>query len=259
MNLLFTQLKKARESKHLSVADIAGATNINPDFLKAIEDGRTDILPQTYIRAFLREYAAVVGLDPETVMRQYDEIRNPAPSRTPGGGGQQSGTTPPLPQPSADNAPPPHSQSANHTTIAIVAMVLVLAGIIYWNITRQGPSPNQDMKMPETQQALPPEKTGAPNAAPAIRSDSLILSSRTTDTVWVKIIVDSQQPLEYIMRPNTQRLWKAREKFSISLGNAGAIEFTLNNTSIGMLGKRGTIVRDSLITRNTLARLKARK
>ena len=258
MDLLFAQLKKARESKHLSVTDIAGATNINPDFLRAIEDGRTDILPQTYIRAFLREYAAVVGLDPETVMRQYDELRNPALSRASGGEGQQSGTTPSLPQPSLNSTPSNHSQSTKHTTIAILAMVLILAGIIYWNLTQQRPSQNQDTQIPSAQQTAPPKKPGTLNAAPSLRTDSLTLSSRTIDTVWVRISVDSQPPLEYIMRPNTQRLWKAREKFLISLGNAGAIEFTLNNTSIGRLGKRGAVVRDSLITRNTLTRLQAR-
>ena len=257
MELLYTQLKKARESKQLSITDIAGATNINPDFLAALEEGRADILPQTYVRAFLREYASVVGLDPETVMRQYDQIRNPAPSRAPAKEAQKPIAPPPQPVKSTSSGEKPPTK---HTTIAIIAMALALTAIVYWNMTQRSPSSHQ-----EPQPSAPEKNTVAPDQnaqlhpMTSMKPDSLVLSSRTLDTVWVRIVVDSQQPLEYMIKPNIQRQWKAKEKFSVSLGNAGNIEFTLNNASLGKLGKRGAVLRDSLITRNTLVRLQTKR
>ena len=259
MEPLFTQLKKARESKQLSITDVAGATNINPDFLSALEEGRTDILPQTYVRAFLREYSAVVGLDPETVMRQYDEIRNLAPSRAPTKETQKP-TAPHAPQPVRSKASSGEHRSTKHTTIAIIAIALALSAIVYWNLTQKSSPPRQDPQLPTPQQNTPASNNdGPPHPATSIKTDSLILSSKTLDTVWVRIVVDAQQPIEYIMKPNIQRQWKAKERFSISVGNAGAIEFTLNNISLGKLGKRGAVLRDSLITRNTLIRLQTKR
>ncbi len=85
MESFFETLKKAREAKQLSLADISNATQINERFLQAIERGDVSVLPQTYIRAFLREYAATVGLDPDDVLRRYEETAAgsapaPAPS-----------------------------------------------------------------------------------------------------------------------------------------------------------------------------------
>src|SRR5512142_1334804 len=80
MDSVFTLLKQAREAKNLSLADVADSTFISIRYLEAIEAGRTDILPQAYVRAFIREYAAVVGLDPAEIMRRYD---NPTPATAP--------------------------------------------------------------------------------------------------------------------------------------------------------------------------------
>ena len=54
MNVFFQELKRAREAKRLSLADIADRTLINIRHLEAIERGDTSILPETYVRAFIR-------------------------------------------------------------------------------------------------------------------------------------------------------------------------------------------------------------
>ncbi len=96
MDSAFTMLKKAREAKNLSLADVADSTFISIRYLEAIEAGKTDILPQAYVRAFIREYAAVVGLDTAEVMRRLDNPGAPvqaAPPPRPAHGG----TAPPPP------------------------------------------------------------------------------------------------------------------------------------------------------------------
>ena len=67
MNTFSDELQKERVAKDISLADISKKTHINIKYLEAIEQGSFDILPQTYIRAFIREYALVIGLAPKAV------------------------------------------------------------------------------------------------------------------------------------------------------------------------------------------------
>ena len=61
------KLRSAREAKGLSIEDIEKATKIQSRYLTAIEDDDFDKLPgDFYVRAFIRQYAQVVGLDGPT-------------------------------------------------------------------------------------------------------------------------------------------------------------------------------------------------
>jgi len=73
MNIFFQELKRAREEKRVSLADIADRTLINIKHLEAIERGDTAILPEAYVRAFIREYATAIGLDGDETLQRFDE------------------------------------------------------------------------------------------------------------------------------------------------------------------------------------------
>ncbi|WP_028782848.1 helix-turn-helix domain-containing protein [Thalassobacillus devorans] len=69
---LGTRLREARESKDLSLEDIQQVTKIQKRYLQAIEKGDHSVLPGTfYARAFIREYAAAVGLSPDEIMEEH--------------------------------------------------------------------------------------------------------------------------------------------------------------------------------------------
>lgn len=72
MNTFSDELRKERVSKDISLSDIATKTHINVKYLEAIEQGSFDILPQTYVRAFIREYALMIGLSPVEVLKKFD-------------------------------------------------------------------------------------------------------------------------------------------------------------------------------------------
>lgn len=66
------QLRKAREAKGLSISDIEKATKIQSRYLEAIESNDFDKLPgDFYVRAFIRQYAQIVGLDGKELLSQY--------------------------------------------------------------------------------------------------------------------------------------------------------------------------------------------
>ncbi|MEN6480453.1 MAG: RodZ domain-containing protein [Anaerolineales bacterium] len=66
------QLRQAREEKGLSIQDIEKATHIRHAFVLALEEDRLQDLPDpTYVRGFVRNYARVLGLDPEPLVEAF--------------------------------------------------------------------------------------------------------------------------------------------------------------------------------------------
>jgi cytoskeleton protein RodZ len=250
MEPLFEELKRAREAKRLSLSDIADATLININYLEQIEKGNTTILPQTYVRAFIREYAAIVGLNPDEVIQKY-EHSDPK--------GAPSAHTPPPTV--ADRAEPVTTSPALLRWVFISVGVIGAAIILWASFTKESAPPVQEI--PFQSVVTENEKRFAPQPAPQkppeeIRpavalADSLVLRASTTDTVWVQMTVDQNPPREYIFRPNSHITWKARDGFTVTLGNGGAIQFTLNQKQLGTLGKPGSVVRNIQLSRKTLA------
>lgn len=69
-------LKILRESKGISLAEISAQTRINPKFLLNIEDGVFDFQPDTYIRAFLREYAKCINENEHKILNDYEKAKS---------------------------------------------------------------------------------------------------------------------------------------------------------------------------------------
>ena len=68
------KLRKAREAKGLSISDIEKTTKIQSRYLEAIENNEFDKLPgDFYVRAFIRQYAQIVGLDGKELLNEYSD------------------------------------------------------------------------------------------------------------------------------------------------------------------------------------------
>lgn len=88
-------LKEARIEKGYTLDDLQQITKIQKRYLQAIEDGNMDILPgRFYARAFIKQYADIVDLDgeellkeqpettPEEAQEEFSESVSAAPTRT---------------------------------------------------------------------------------------------------------------------------------------------------------------------------------
>jgi len=65
-------LKKIRESRGISLREVATQSKIGVRFLEYIEEDRVPYLPApVYLRGFLQEYARIVGLEPAKVVAAY--------------------------------------------------------------------------------------------------------------------------------------------------------------------------------------------
>lgn len=68
------KLRQARHNRRLEIAPIAKKLNIRPEYLLAMEDERFDKLPAgLYGKNFLKEYALLLGLNPQELLKDLDD------------------------------------------------------------------------------------------------------------------------------------------------------------------------------------------
>lgn len=256
-------LREQRERKGVSLTDISAYTRINQHFLEAIENGNFSVLPQTYIRAFLREYASAIETDGEEIVSMYEAIISPPTPAT----RQRRDTEHEQPRESSRVPPSSHPLTPFVRALRPVvfgAIIVIVGGFMYLMLkspsettqTTSGEIPF-DRVIRETEAALPADtttiSTPPPQAiAPAQTTDSLVLQMRTTDSLWLSITIDNDRNEEYLFAPNRIRTWKASDRFVLTMGNAGGATFQLNGKDLGPLGRPGAVLRNRVITADLL-------
>ncbi len=67
-------LRKARENKNWSLADVAGQLNLTSQRLGQLEAGQFDQLPgHTFARGYVRAYAKLLGMDQALIVQEFDQ------------------------------------------------------------------------------------------------------------------------------------------------------------------------------------------
>ena len=68
----FDALKAKRKSQNIEISEICEFTKIQPRYIEAIEKGDFTVLPNVYIRLFLRSYAIFIGADSAKALKDYE-------------------------------------------------------------------------------------------------------------------------------------------------------------------------------------------
>ena len=193
-------LKQLRIEKQLSLLDISTETRINIKFLAAIENGQFYMLPQTYIRAFLREYSLMVSDRPDEILLQYNEIAMSSP--------------PPAPLQRSTSLSTHNSGAGvwafvpQHAWFFIAGLAIVVIVLISWFAVSFPPAQHSS-KTPE----IPFEKIVQENEAAAIsqnpvpqpqtpvqpKTDSLTLEMTTSDSVWINLLIDNKKSEQHLV------------------------------------------------------------
>jgi cytoskeleton protein RodZ len=160
-------LRRERLRQGLELAHIAERLRINLSYLEAIEAGDTDSLPGAFFyRAFVRQYARLLGLEEENLepalseLREQAEAAQPLPSLQPA---PPAFDVPPLPTAGGRRVSGPKPWS-------IVLLIAVIAGCsgIYalWQRARRVEPPAPPPARVETA-APPPQSQPVAQTAPA--------------------------------------------------------------------------------------------
>jgi cytoskeletal protein RodZ len=170
------RLRYARETRGLTLEDVAMQTRVPIRHLRAIEDSQFDELPAvTYTVGFGRSYANAVGLDGAEVGRELrlqlgDGVRGPQVSP-------------------AVYAPPDPSRvpSRSLAWMAGLLLVVLVAGYLIWRsqLGDGGDATATPAPAPVEQQAQAPEAQQQPQPAPVAAGQQVTLVA--TGEVWFRI------------------------------------------------------------------------
>lgn len=256
---LGARLRRERESRDISIAEITASTRINAKFLEAIESGDFSVLPRTYVRAFIREYIDALGLDHQEYIRHLDAIlgREKEKDQDAGAGHESDGQGRRNVKGSRLQRPRFfYLMSPQNLFIGlfILAAIVIIVFLIQPVDEQAGEQTVQeipfDRVVKESEAAVrqgePPLQL--PVQPVVAQAESLTLLMRTTDTVWVSITLDGTRTEEFLFPPNWTWSWKAQNRFVLTLGNAGGATFRLNDTDIGTFGRSGVVVREAEVT-----------
>jgi cytoskeletal protein RodZ len=239
-------LRRERELRGVDLRDIAEATNISLRFLQALEQDRADVLPGgIFPKAFVRQYATYLGLDPDRLVAEY--------VYTHGGEVSEGGAAPRRP--------------ASGRMAAVFFGLILAGGVALFAAARAGvfgreptapepePAATPDVTLP-ADRVYPPPPPSTTAAAPGTPlTGALVLSLTARQDCWVEVQLDGTTALSRILtQGETQRL-EAQSQIVLSVGNAGGIAFSVNDRPGIPLGREGEVKRNIVITKESVPAL----
>ena len=234
------RMKRARETRGVSLRQIATRTKISVSALEALERNDISRLPGgIFGRAFVRAYAEEVGLDPEQTIREFIEA---FPHDTVTAGSPYV--------PAEDHAAVESSRRSAETALKLALISLpVAAAIIYFAMMR-GPEPEQPAPAAQAAPATPPP------AAPQAVAAPLAIELVATAPVGVTLVADGVPEEPRTMQAGERRALAVERGLALSVTNAAAMQLTINGQPAVPLGGPGE-TRTVQIDRTTLASLLA--
>jgi cytoskeleton protein RodZ len=227
-------LRRERELRGVDLHEMAEATKISIRFLQALEQDRVDVLPGgIFPRAFVRQYGKYLGLDPERLVAEFVFAfgGEPVPARPPSG--------------------EVHLDRSNRWWMIGAAALLVVA-FLAWRSWGGRPASDgqaeapvasaQPLTFPQDRVYPPPSPAGG--EAPA----GVVVGLTVRKKSWVEAKVDGTTVLSRVMDEGETHRLDARDAVTLSLGNAGGVEYSVNGRPPASLGREGEVRRNVVIT-----------
>ncbi|HEY6494274.1 MAG TPA: helix-turn-helix domain-containing protein [Trebonia sp.] len=165
-------LAGARNWAGLTIADVSARSRIRAELIRAIEqDDFSAYGDDLFARGHIRTIAAVVGTDPDAMIRQYDAAHSPAPPAPP--------VHPEGPEDAEDEPgrPPARHRPAQVAGLAVAAVALlavigfaadkVITGTVDAHQPTAAPSAARAVTAQSARPAANPEGSGRPSAPPS--------------------------------------------------------------------------------------------
>ncbi|MFE1745708.1 helix-turn-helix domain-containing protein [Coleofasciculus sp. H7-2] len=236
---LGSRLRQVREEQSMSLEEVGDQTRIQVRLLKAIEEGKREILPEpVYIQGFIKRYADALGLNGVEFSHTFP-----------------TGPVFQLIKPTWRYLPSAQLRPIHLYLIYVFLVIGAVNGLSYV-VNR----PTVEVSNGETNRLEPNQSLEKANAA---NTDSLeqlgplapaLFSSNTSQTgkpvrvgvtvktpSWVRVVVDGKTQFEGMLPEGTQRTWVADETLIVKAGNAGGILVAFNDEKAKKLGAPGKV------------------
>ena len=242
------RLRAAREAQQISLREIAATTKISVGALEALEQNDVAELPGgIFTRAFVRAYAAEVGLDPEQTMRDF-VAQVPA---------EEVDEDKRYDRRSHEHDLFQSQQRMAGTVLTLVLIGLPVAALLLFVGTR-AVSIGPDAPEPALVEAppAPPVQVDPPGVVgPLVRpepntQESLTIVLHPSDDCWVSLRVDGESVFSRVMHAGERESYEADEEIVLNVGDAGAFAFRINQRDGRSLGASGEVVTARITRQN---------
>jgi len=127
----FDTLKSMRKSQEIEISEICEFTRINPRYIEAIEKGDFNVLPNVYIRLFLKSYANFIGADSAKALKDYELYTTGKTTKSENPTSKEAGDTlPSLPPIEADMDSKP--QISPKQIVSGVGVIFAILLLLWW-------------------------------------------------------------------------------------------------------------------------------
>lgn len=246
-------LRRQREARQISLREVADRTKISLRYLEAMEEDRFDVLPApVFAKGFLREYARYVGLSPDEVVNHYLAVQQPQE------GEDLEETMIGKVVKAAKAERKARTRSWGYAVFVVLAALALLGLVWLFSHLSQKRSEDSAASAPPPPIAAPPTDTAKAAALPApaeAPKAPLEVTLDFTDRCWVNALVDGKTRIEEERVQGESMPIFAQESVQLTLGNAGGVEIQVNGRPIDLQLKKGEVLRDFLITPETLRTL----
>lgn len=244
------ELKTLRESKNITLQQIANKTKIDIKFLVSIEEAKFDVLPNIYIKAFIKEYALMINEDPDEIIKKFilaqhgkvdeknssEEIKETTGTITKEF--ESTETLAPIEPPLIDQ----NKIKNNYIIGGAIALVIIILGYFLF-IYESTPEIISEQTSNSYTEDKPPFEIDEQLASKinTIPNDSLQLSVKAVQRVWVKVVTDKIVRFEGMYQQDEQKYYNGAKEFRVVVGNAGNVQLALNGKNIERIGEKGEI------------------
>ncbi len=250
-------LRQERELRGIELREVAEATKISVRFLQALETDRLDVLPGgIFPRAFVRQYAAYLGLDPDRTVNDfiYAHGQGVAPAGA-------VGARHPAAHSAASHAPREAGKGRQRLLLAGLGVAAVL-GVLAWATMRPehgsgetAPPPSAPAPSSFAPDQVYPPPTSATTLPAASVGEGFQVGLTAREECWVSVQADGVRVVDRVLAPGETQTVTARAEVVLSVGNAGGVSFTINGRPGVSLGRPGEVRRGVVITRESLPSL----
>lgn len=223
-------LAEARRQAGLTVTQVSQRTCIRETIIRGIERGDYSACGgDFYARGHIRSVARAVGVDPEPLIREYDQTQG-APRAISAADVFEPATPIKIKE----------RRSPNWSAVMVLVLVVIAGFVVYHIVSSSSLLKNK-----------PPSSSGSPGAqrlnalthktsakhharpsasptAPAL-ADDVVIRLTATENCWVMLTTTAgKQIYEGVVYAGSSKNWTENQAVSMMLGNPGGVSLTVN-------------------------------
>ena len=256
-------LRETRERLGLTLEEAERTLRIRASRLETLERGEFDSLPsETQARGFLHNYAEFLGIDPEEILRRYDESRQPKRRRSLVARGTSKTV---VYKNTGRRIRMPSWFSTDIFVVAIITLGVIV--VLIWGGRKLyatiGSGENTVTVASSADAISLPTATNTPSPAVSALADMTRLTTEeptATSTLilnvldqvnlqviaeresWVQVLVDGEETFKGRMRAGERYDYLGEERVEVFTGNGGGIRVIFNGQDQGLMGDIGQVV-----------------